>query len=320
MTIFLASEKHIAAAADALRRGEVIGLPTETVYGLAADATNDRAVAEIYAAKGRPSFNPLIVHVASAQAAQLHVVWNALADSLAAAFWPGPLTLVLPRRADSPLSLLVSAGLDSVAIRVPAHPVARAVLEACDVPLAAPSANPSGRISPTAAAHVEEAFPELLILDGRPCQVGLESTVIDCTGAAPVILRPGVIGEEQLQAAGCRLQVNAVDLQLATNNQQPKSPGLLLKHYAPRLPLRLNVTDLQPGEALLAFGPQPLVGAVTTYNLSETSDMVEAAANLFAMLRALDNPAKHRAIAVMPIPRAGIGLAIHDRLERAARG
>ena len=293
-----------------------MAFPTETVYGLGAVATNDRAVAAIFAAKQRPRFNPLIVHIANRAAATSLASWNEAAERLAARFWPGPLTLVLPRAPGSPLSLLVSAGLGTVALRVPAHPVAQALLTATVLPVAAPSANPAGRISPTTADHVEAALGDRVdvILDGGPCPIGLESTVVDLTGPAPRLLRPGGLIRTKLEAEVGPLKVGSI---VARDDDAPLSPGQLASHYAPARPVRLDAREVGPDEALLAFGPQPLEGAAITMNLSPSGDLEEAAANLFAMLRALDRP-DMRAIAIMPIPGEDLGEAIRDRLARAA--
>jgi L-threonylcarbamoyladenylate synthase len=296
------------------REGGLVAIPTETVYGLAADATNGQAIARIYALKSRPQFNPLIVHVADVRAAIRYVEWNDMAERLAEAFWPGPLTLVLKRRARSRISELVSAGGDTLAVRVPAHPVALQLLQAFNGAIAAPSANRSGRVSPTTAQHVRDEFgaDAPLIIDGGPCEVGLESTVLDISGEAPVLLRAGAITRQMLEAAlNCQLGAQQ------KGEGALKSPGMLASHYAPSIPVRLNALEVRGDEALLAFGPAPLVGAATTLNLSARGDVIEAAANLFAHLRALDDP-RHRAIAVMPIPSDGIGEAIHDRLKRAS--
>ncbi len=305
------TDEEIQRAAGLLRAGELVAFPSETVYGLGADATNDVAVARIFAAKGRPSFNPLITHYADAAAAGRQVVFSVLAERLAERFWPGPLTLVLPRRPDCQVSLLCSAGLDSLGVRVPRHPLTLALLRALGRPLAGPSANPSGRVSPTTAAHVRDGLGDrvALVLDGGPCPVGLESTVLDLTGGAPVLLRPGAVTREEIEAlAG----------PLGTPGAGPlKSPGLLASHYAPALPLRLEATSVAADEALLAFGAKVPSGAAITLNLSPAGDLVEAAAHLFAQLRALDRPGL-AAIAVMPIPQDGLGEAINDRLRRAA--
>ncbi len=302
---------NLGLAAAALREGRLVAFPTETVYGLGGDATSDRAVAAIYAAKGRPSFNPLIVHVGSAAAAARLVEMTAQAELLAERFWPGALTLVLPRKPRTKLSLLVSAGLDSAAIRVPAHPAAQGLLSTAGLPLAAPSANPSGSISPTRAEHVAATLGEkvAMILDGGPCKVGVESTVVSLLGSKPVVLRPGGITVEQLSEA---LQTT-VTVQSEAAPEALRSPGQLASHYAPTLPVRLNATAPRAGEALLGFGP----ASAATRNLSDKGDLQEAAANLFAMLRELDRP-EFSGIAVMPIPESGLGLAINDRLRRAA--
>ncbi|MBI2255299.1 MAG: threonylcarbamoyl-AMP synthase [Proteobacteria bacterium] len=311
-----AEDANIALAAGALRRGELVSFPTETVYGLGGDAANDRAVAAIYAAKGRPSFNPLIVHVPSLAAAMELGAFSDDAQNLARKFWPGPLTLVVKRSRKCPLSLLVSAGMDSVALRIPAHPVARALLTASGLALAGPSANPSGRISPTTAAHVEEGLGDkvAMILDGGPCRIGVESTVLSLLDEKPALLRPGGVSPEEITAAiGKPVEIAAPvgDVEAGLHG-----PGRLLSHYAPDRPVRLNAMDAEPDEALLAFGPQVPV-AKTVLNLSESGDLNEAAANLFAMLRALDRP-EVTGIAVMPIPMSGLGIAINDRLARAA--
>jgi len=306
-----ATPDAIARAARLLREGGLVAFPTETVYGLGADAAADAAVARLFAAKGRPHFNPLIAHVSDLHAAHRIAIVGALAETLAKRFWPGPLTLVLPRRADSPVSLLATAGLDSIAVRVPAHPVARALLAAFGGPIVAPSANRSGQVSPTTAAHVAEDFGTdiPLILDGGPTPHGLESTVVDLTGEDPAILRPGAIPREALEEWLGDLG--------APRGGPIRSPGQLASHYAPRRPLRLEATDVHTHEALLAFGPGTPAGALRTLNLSPSGDLVEAASHLFAHLRALDH-APVRAIAVMPIPERGLGEAINDRLRRAA--
>jgi L-threonylcarbamoyladenylate synthase len=302
---------NLGLASTALREGRLVAFPTETVYGLGGDATSDRAVAAIYAAKGRPSFNPLIVHVGSAAAATRLVEMTPQAELLAQRFWPGALTLVLPRKARTKLSLLVSAGLDSAAIRVPAHPAAQGLLSMCGLPLAAPSANPSGAISPTRAEHVAATLGDkvAMILDGGPCRVGVESTVVSLLGATAKILRPGGVTLEQLADA---LQTD-VAVETTAAPEALRSPGQMPSHYAPTLPVRLNAVAAEPGEALLGFGP----AAAATRNLSEKGDIEEAAANLFSMLRDLDRP-EFCGIAVMPVPETGLGRAINDRLRRAA--
>jgi len=311
--VVAADEAAIARAAAVLRRGGLVAFPTETVYGLGADATDDRAVAAIFEAKGRPRFNPLIVHLPDATQAETCVVMSGAARVAAKRFWPGPLTLVLPRQATATVSYLCSAGLDSLAVRVPGHPVAHALLAAVGRPLAAPSANLSGGVSPTAAAHVAASLKGRvdLILDGGSCAVGLESTVLDLTVDPPILLRPGGIPKEELEQALGPIEDDG------GTDRAPRSPGRLASHYAPGRPLRLEAHAAGADEALLAFGPAPPAGAKATLNLSERGDLVEAAANLFAMLHALDDP-RHAAIAVMPIPDRGLGAAINDRLRRAA--
>ena len=309
--ILPASPSAIAHAARLLRAGQLVAFPTETVYGLGADATNERAVARIFAIKGRPRINPLIVHVSGLAEAESLAIFDARARRIAAQFWPGPLTLVLPRRSDSGLALLASAGLDTVAIRAPAHPVAQALLRATGRPIAAPSANRSGRVSPTEAAHVAIELGDrvALILDGGRTAIGLELTVLDLTGETPALLRPGGVTLEALtEFLGLVGMPTAGPL---------RSPGMLPSHYAPSLPLRLEATDARPGEALLAFGPDAPPGFAEVVWLSRTNDLAEAAANLFSMLRQLDRPPS-TGIAVAPIPKHGLGLAINDRLRRAA--
>ena len=301
----------IARAAALLHAGRLVAFPTETVYGLGGDATNDDAVAAIFAAKSRPRFNPLIVHVRDLAEAETLAVLNSPARHAAARFWPGPLTLVLPRQPAAGLALLASAGLDTVAIRVPAHPVAQALLRETDRPIAAPSANRSGRVSPTEAAHVADDLGDdvALILDDGPTPVGLESTVLDLSGETPALLRPGAVTLEALTEL-----LGPVSL---PGSALPKSPGMLPSHYAPCLPLRIAATAARPGEALLAFGPDASAGFAEVLWLSRSGDLAEAAANLFAMLRRLDRPS-FTGIAVMPIPEHGLGRAINDRLRRAA--
>ena len=299
---------EIAAAARILKDGGLVAFPTETVYGLGADATNDRAVAKIYAAKGRPQFNPLIAHVASAEDAFALGEFSSVAVTLAKKFWPGPLTLVVPRTNPSPVSLLASAGLPSLAIRVPSHPVAVALLHSVDRPIVAPSANLSGRISATTAGHVREGLGERvdMIMDGGQSTVGVESTIISFLEDQPRLLRAGGLPRAAIEAA---LGHAVEDSHSGTDIH---SPGQLESHYAPRATLRLNATDAKDDEAMLGFGP---VSGI--YNLSPQGDLTEAAANLFAMLHQLDalNP---KAIAVAPIPETGLGEAINDRLRRAA--
>jgi L-threonylcarbamoyladenylate synthase len=310
--ILPATPEAIAAAAAALREGRLVAFPTETVYGLGADATNERAVAAIFTAKGRPRFNPLIVHFADAEAARKAVLFGGRADRLAQAFWPGALSLVLRRRPDSGIALLASAGLDSLAVRVPAHPVAHALIEAGGRPLAAPSANASGGLSPTSAEDVVAALGDRvdIVLDGGRCPIGVESTVLDLTASTPTLLRPGGVTEEALSGI-------LGSLARPSETGAPKSPGMLASHYAPERPLRLNAQEVTADEALLAFGPRAPRGAAETLNLSRSGDLTEAAANLFAMLRRLDQPRFAR-IAVAAIPEVGLGRAINDRLRRGA--
>jgi L-threonylcarbamoyladenylate synthase len=300
----------IERAARLIRAGRLVAFPTETVYGLGADATQDRAVAAIFAAKGRPAFNPLIAHVLDAAEARRYVAWNDTAERLASTFWPGPLTLVLPRIEGCRLSLLVSAGLDTAAVRAPSHPIARDLIASSGVPIAAPSANRSGAISPTRPEHVVESLGASvdLVIDGGPCDVGLESTVLDLTTPTPTLLRPGGTTREAIEAV-----IGAVEAGPAIGVAGTlHSPGQLESHYAPRAAVRLNATAAESGEILLGFGR--VAGAM---NLSPGGDLVEAAANLFSMLRALDASGTSR-IAIAPIPESGLGLAINDRLRRAA--
>jgi L-threonylcarbamoyladenylate synthase len=310
----------VADAARVLAAGGLVAFPTETVYGLGADATDGRAVARLYAAKGRPAFNPLIAHVASCEAAETLARFDADAARLAAAFWPGPLTLVLPRQAQCPVADLAMAGLDTIAVRVPDHEVARDILSAFGKAVVAPSANRSGHVSPTTAEHVQADLAGRidLIIDGGATSVGVESTIVACLGE-PVLLRPGGLPraaiEETLRRTLARAPNGIVD-----GEEAPLAPGMLATHYAPRTRLRRNARRVEPGEALLAFGPAPIEGAggaAKRLNLSMRGDLIEAAANLFSHLRALDS-AGATAIAVMPIPADGLGEAINDRLGRAA--
>lgn len=324
--IVQATPEAIAQAAERLRAGGLVALPTETVYGLGADATNDRAVAAIFEAKGRPTFNPVIVHVATRAQAEEIVDFDIRARLLAELFWPGPLTMILPRKEGSAVSLLCSAGLPTVAVRCPSHPVARQLITALGRPIAAPSANASGTLSPTTPQHVAQSLGEKagMILAGGKAAVGLESTVVDLSGAVPVMLRPGGVTLDELQ-----MHLGEVQVELEPVNDKPKSPGQLLRHYAPRTALRLHAVDVREGEALLAFGSLKFMGMQGggfakqklpdgwLMNLSETGDLNEAAANVFAMLHALDECGA-KTIAVMNIPDTGLGLAINDRLKRAA--
>ncbi|MTH34742.1 threonylcarbamoyl-AMP synthase [Paracoccus limosus] len=309
--ILAPDDQGLAEAARWLAQGALVAMPTETVYGLAGDARDARAVAAIYAAKGRPSFNPLIVHVPDLTTAERYAVFDAPALALAAAFWPGALTMVLPLRPGSGIAGLVTAGLDTVAIRVPAHPAAQALLRCFDGPLAAPSANPSGRISPTTAGHVADPETGLggriaAVLDAGPCAVGVESTILGWQDGAPVLLRPGGIAAERLEAV--------LDRPLASHHADPDAPtapGQLISHYAPRASLRLQADSARPGELLIGFGP--IKGDMT---LSDSGDLAEAAARLFDLLHRADD--QGRPIAVAPVPETGLGAAINDRLRRAA--
>ncbi len=307
-----------AEAAALLRGGALVAFPTETVYGLGADATNGRAVAAVFAAKGRPRFNPLICHYAEAGAAFDDAAADARARALAGRFWPGPLTLVLPRRPRCRVDPLACAGLDSLGVRVPGHPLARDLLRAAGVPVAAPSANPSGAVSPTTAAHVLDGLGGRVaaVLDGGACPVGVESTVLDLTGPRAALLRPGGVPAEAIEAAlGGPLD------RAGTPGGAPRGPGMLPSHYAPALPLRLGAAAAEADEALLGFGPAMPAGAAAAWNLSEAGDLPEAASRLFAGLRWLDAEGARlglRGIAAMPVPEEGLGAAVNDRLARAA--
>jgi L-threonylcarbamoyladenylate synthase len=311
MIIRTADTESIAVAAEILRHGGLVAFSTETVYGLGADASDDGAVARIFEAKKRPRFNPLIVHVRDMEHAESLAVFDALSQRLADRFWPGPLTLVLPRRFAARLSFLAGAGLDTVALRVPVHPVARQLLEKSNLAIAAPSANVSGQVSATTAAHVGENLGDAvdLILDAGPASLGIESTIIGFDGDVPLLLRPGALPRDEIEAVVGPLRDPSSDV--------VTSPGRLNSHYAPRTPLRLAARDPGTIEALLAFGPDVPAGAGVMRNLSASGDLREAAANLFSMLRELDRAGCAR-IAVMPIPERGLGEAINDRLRRAA--
>ena len=320
--ILPAGEAAVAAAAHCLREGGLVAFPTETVYGLGADATNPEAIARLYQAKGRPAFNPLIAHVGDLEAAQRIAHFDAQAIALAEAFWPGPLTLVLSRTEGCKVADLATAGLDTIAIRVPAHATARAILRAFGGPVVAPSANLSGHVSPTTAAHVQSDLAGRidLIVDGGPVEVGVESTIVGCFDA-PVLLRPGGLPRDAIERLlGQALKQPPEDPDGDTG--QPLAPGMLASHYAPRTRVRINAERVEPGEALLAFGPDAVPGVDATtvmMNLSGHGDLDEAAANLFGYLRALDSKGA-RAIAVMKVPHHGLGEAINDRLRRAAVG
>jgi len=313
MPVVPATPEAIRHAAEALARGDIVAFPTETVYGLGANALDARAVAKVFAAKERPRFNPLIVHVPGLGEAEKYAVVTDTARMLAQAFWPGPLSLVLKKRPASGIVDLVSAGLETIALRAPAHPVAQALLATVQLPIAAPSANRSGRISPTTAAHVEAELDDrpAMILDGGRCPLGIESTVVAVLGDAPALLRPGALAREAIEL------VLGAPLAAAAANHRGASPGQLETHYAPSTPLRLGAVSVAPDEALLAFGGDVPAGARATINLSASGNLEEAAARLFAALRDLDRSGA-TAIAVMPIPAHGLGEAINDRLQRAA--
>lgn len=307
----------LAQAAAILQRGGLVAFPTETVYGLGADATNAQAVAGIYAAKERPSFNPLISHLESFEAARVQGIFDETASKLAEAFWPGPLTLVVPVAPTCTVSDLARAGLDSVGLRVPAHPLAHALLKATGRPVAAPSANRSGRVSPTDAAHVLGDLDGRIdaVIDGGSCDVGVESTIVACLGGAPRLLRPGGVPRETIEALiGQKLESGP------EAGKSPLAPGMLASHYAPRAQVRLDAMEIRPGEAALLFGsvmPSGIEQAKARLNLSRNGDLKEAAAHLFSYLRQLDASGAHT-IAVAPIPETGLGEAINDRLRRAA--
>jgi L-threonylcarbamoyladenylate synthase len=312
----IAGSSELDAAAAIIRKGGLVAIPTETVYGLAADATSNAAVARIFEAKGRPQFNPLIVHVAGADMAARYVEFPPVAERLAAAFWPGPLTLVLPRKAGCAISLLASAGLNTLGVRAPNHDIAQSLINTVGGPLAAPSANLSGTISPTLAAHVQEGLGDKvdMILDGGRCPVGIESTIVKIEEGAIFLLRPGGVARETIE------HIVGKPLSNPPYTDNPQAPGMLASHYAPCAPLRLNATTPGPDEAFLGFGK---IGAEGPYalNLSVSGDVTEAAANLFAYLHTLDRmAATHglKGIAAAPIPMEGLGEAINDRLARAA--
>ena len=304
------TDHTIARAAEAIRSGLLVAFPTETVYGLGADATNETAVARIFKTKGRPRFNPLISHVADVEAAFQIGVFSRSARVVAESFWPGPITLVVERAAKCPVAWLTSAGLERIALRVPAHPLAHELLQRAGRPVGAPSANLSGRVSPTRAGHVASELGDAvaMILDGGACEIGLESTVLDLSGDTPLLLRPGAVTREDLEEVTGLLSTRTAEATLV-------SPGMLASHYAPNCPVRLEAETPHPGEAYLAFGG-PKQGDISC-SLSEAGDLAEAAANLFHLLRTLDQPGV-KAIAVAPIPSHGLGVAINDRLMRAA--
>jgi L-threonylcarbamoyladenylate synthase len=318
--ILPADAAAIAEAVRCLAAGGLVAFPTETVYGLGADATNGQAVARLYEAKGRPAFNPLIAHVVDRAAAKALARLNADATLLAETLWPGPLTLVLPKADGCPVAELATAGLDSIAVRVPNHPVAREILERFGKPVVAPSANRSGHVSPTMAAHVLADLRGRidLIVDGGPTPVGIESTIVACLDE-PTLLRPGGVPREAIEHT-LKRPLASPPRSVASAEDAPLAPGMLASHYAPHTPLRLNASNVDAGECLLAFGPKLASGsgrAARVLNLSERGDLIEAAANLFSHLRALDS-ANATSIAVMPVPHQELGEAINDRLARAA--
>jgi L-threonylcarbamoyladenylate synthase len=311
MAVLNPTRDVIEEAARHLRAGGLVAFPTETVYGLGGDATSARAVASIFDLKGRPKFNPLIIHVHSIEAAEKLAMFDVRARYLARRLWPGALTMILQPQPDSPIQMLALGGQRKLAIRIPDHPLALALLELVNRPLAAPSANRSGTTSPTWAEHVDANFGRSLsmILDGGPCRIGIESTIVDLTTDPATLLRPGAVSIETIAASIGELASPGEDAS--------RSPGTQGSHYAPSRPLRIGVDDPQPGEVLLAFGPYPPEGFAASLNLSPSGDLVEAAANLFAHLHSLDRP-EYSGIAAMPLPERGLGLAINDRLRRAA--
>jgi L-threonylcarbamoyladenylate synthase len=318
--LLAANEAATLAAARCLASGGLVAFPTETVYGLGADATDAAAIARLYQAKGRPSFNPLIAHVGDLPGAQRIACFDAQAARLAQAFWPGPLTLVLPKAPGCAVADLATAGLDTIAVRVPAHPIARDILRAFGGPVVAPSANLSGHVSPTTAAHVQSDLAGRIdvIVDGGAVSVGVESSIVGCLGE-PMLLRPGGVPRAEIERVLGRALLQPLS-DAEAGSAQPLAPGMLASHYAPRTTVRLNANGLAPGEALLAFGSATIPGtgtAAAVMNLSTRGDLTEAAANLFGHLRALDAKGAP-AIAVMPIPQEGLGEAINDRLRRAA--
>jgi len=308
------SQTTIRKAAALLRAGQLVAFPTETVYGLGADATNDTAVEAVYAAKRRPKSNPLIIHVADVEGAHRIAELDERAKKLAREFWPGPLTMILPRHPRSAVSTSACAGLSTIAVRIPANETALALIRETGRPIAGPSANASGKTSPTIAEHVVQSLGEVIpmVLDDGPCRIGIESTVINLSGAKALLMRPGGITVSDLEAL-----IGPIAMPSATNEAEPASPGRAQSHYAPKLPVRLEAVDVNSDEALLAFGPDPLNGAGKMRNLSPAGNLDEAAANLYRMLIELDD-SEFRQIAVMPLPETGVGQAINDRLRRAA--
>ena len=314
MALYPANAQAIAACADKLKQGDLVALPTETVYGLAGDATNGDAIAAIYATKARPQFNPLICHVADIAAARAIGRFNDTAEKLAAALWPGPLTLVVPRQADCAVDPLASAGLDTIALRVPAHETAQKLLRAVARPLVAPSANPSGRLSPSNAAHVAAMLPDIDVLDGGACAIGLESSIIGCLDDTPLWLRAGGLARADIEAC---LGTKLAEPPAETATQARLAPGRLARHYAPQSGLRLNAEAALENELLIGFGT---TAELCFANLSAMGDLAEAAANLFSVLHNADKAAQQsgQSLAVMAIPMEGLGEAINDRLARAA--
>lgn len=315
MAVFPANAARIAACAGVLKQGGLIAMPTETVYGLAGDATNAQAITDIYATKERPQFNPLICHLADMQTAHRLGIFNPMAEKLAAAFWPGPLTLVVPRQADCPVDLLASAGLDTIALRMPAHETARALISAAATPLVAPSANPSGRLSPSAAHHVSEMLPDVDVLDGGDCVIGVESSIVGCLNDEPIWLRAGGLARRDIEDC---LGLKLTELAPEADSAARLAPGRLAAHYAPVSALRLAVEQARDNELLIGFGPHAPSDCFA--NLSQSGDLQQAAAALFATLHKADKEAQNtgKSLAIMPIPEDGLGEAINDRLARAA--
>jgi L-threonylcarbamoyladenylate synthase len=315
VTAHPATQAGIAACAETLKQGGLVAMPTETVYGLAGDATNADAIAAIYATKDRPQFNPLICHIGDMAAARVIGVFNETAEKLAAAFWPGPLTLVVPRQAICAVDPLASAGLDTIALRMPAHETARALLQAVGLPLVAPSANPSGRLSPSSAAHVRAMLPDMDVLDGGACTIGVESSIVGCLDDTPLWLRAGGLARQDIEACLGRA---LSDPPQEKGEEARLAPGRLARHYAPHSPLRLNALSAQDDELLIGFGAD--APAACFANLSATGNLAEAAAQLFAVLHEADAAAQKsgQGLAFMPIPAQGLGEAINDRLARAA--
>ena len=309
-----ATQSNLKTAGKRLREGGLVAFPTETVYGLGGDATNDQAIARIFTIKSRPSFNPLIVHLADLATAEKVAIFDDRARRLAEHFWPGSLTLVLKRQADTKVSALASAGLPTVALRAPSNDIAQALLKYAGRPIAAPSANRSGNVSPTTAEHVAASLGTAVdfILDDGICEIGIESTVLDISDDSALLLRPGAITETMLSDV-----IGAIKVVTANDEKRPRSPGMTDRHYAPSIPVRLNATSVEPGDALLSFGAHAITGFAAERNLSNKGDLTEATANFYRLLRDLDWSG-FRTIAVMPIPEEGLGVAINDRLRRAA--